>query len=155
MVWQKNVELLAYNDLRGKSSFKLALQEVEGRFILYVGALWHSGWSILDVTDPSRPDYLRFVDGPPNTWTIQVQVADQKLITALEHIPAAWTTGESSAEPSDGFIVWDVSDPERPDYEGLWTTGAIGTHRNVYNGGEVCACHHHDARLRRLRLRRR
>ncbi len=135
MVWQKNIEILAYDDLRGKSSFKLAIQEIEGRFVLYVGSLWHSGWSILDVTDPSRPDYLGFVDGPPNTWTIQVQVAEQKLITALEHVPSAWSTGESSAEPSDGFIVWDVSDPERPDFRGQWTTGAIGTHRNFYNGG--------------------
>jgi len=141
MAWQKNIELLAYADLGGKSAFKLAMQETDGHFFLYTGGLWHSGWSILDVTDPNQPQYLRFVDGPPNTWTIQVQVAEQKMITGLEHIPAGWESGESAASPLDGFIVWDVSDPDRPEVLGRWASGGRGTHRNFYNGGRyVHAC---------------
>ena len=49
-MWHHNVDLLAYHDLDGRSGFKLALQEVAGRFFLYVAGFWHSGWSILDVT---------------------------------------------------------------------------------------------------------
>jgi hypothetical protein len=33
-MWHDNVELLAYHDLGGRSGFKLALLEVEGRFFL-------------------------------------------------------------------------------------------------------------------------
>lgn len=136
MVWQENAELLAYHDLDGKSSFKLALQEQDGRFFLYVAALWHSGWSILDVTDPVRPELLRFVDGPPNTWTIQVQVADGKMITGLEHIPPGWVATEDASAPLDGFMIWDVQEPDRPQHLGTWVSGASGTHRNFYNGGQ-------------------
>jgi hypothetical protein len=81
-MWHHNVDLLAYHDLDGRSGFKLALQEAEGRFFLYVAGFWHSGWSILDVTDPEHPELLRFLAGPPNTMTIQVQVADGTMITA-------------------------------------------------------------------------
>lgn len=82
-MWNHRVELLAYHDLDGRSGFKLALQEVEGRFFLYVAGLWHSGWSILEVTDPEHPKLLRFVEGPANTMTIQVQVADRVMITGF------------------------------------------------------------------------
>src|SRR5262245_57931774 len=84
-MWHDNVDLLAYHDLDGRSGLKLALQEVDGWFFLYVAGFWHSGWSILEVTDPEHPELLRFLDGPPNTMTLQVQVADRTMITALEH----------------------------------------------------------------------
>ena len=93
-MWHDNVDLLAYHDLDGRSGFKLAMQEVEGRFFLYVAGFWHSGWSILDVTDPEHPELLRFLEGPPNTWTLQVQVADGTMITALEHLPPGLTIGD-------------------------------------------------------------
>jgi hypothetical protein len=75
-MWRENVDLLAYHDLDGRSGLKLALREADGRFFLYVAGFWQSGWSILEVTDPEHPELLRWLDGPPNTMTIQVQVAD-------------------------------------------------------------------------------
>jgi hypothetical protein len=66
------VDLLAYRDLDGRSGLKLALQEVDGHFFRYVAGFWHSGWSILEVTDAEHPELLRFLDGPPNTMTVQV-----------------------------------------------------------------------------------
>lgn len=138
-MWHENVELLAYHDLDGRSGFKLALQEVDGRFFLYVAGFWHSGWSILDVTDPEHPELVRFLDGPLKTWTLQVQVADGTMITALEHPPRGVTIGDPNAnpnaEPQDGFLIWDVRAPDRPQLLGQWVSGATGTHRNFYNGG--------------------
>ena len=81
-----NMELLSYHDLGGRPAFKLAMQETVGHWYLYMGHLWHRGWTILDVTDPTRPEHIAFIPGPENTWTIQVQVADGKMITALERI---------------------------------------------------------------------
>ena len=45
----KNIEPLGYHDLNGKPAFKLALQEVNRRWYLYVAHLWHRGWSVLEL----------------------------------------------------------------------------------------------------------
>ena len=108
-----NVEFIGYHDLDGKPAFKLAMQEVDGRWYLYMGHLWHRGWTVLDVTDPTRPEHVAFLPGPENTWTIQVQVADQKMITSLERIAPGWG-GKDGGEFSEGFLIWDVSEPRNP-----------------------------------------
>lgn len=129
-----NIEVLGYHDLGGKPAFKLAMQEVAGRWYLYMGHLWHRGWSILEVTDPSSPRYVAFVPGPENSWTIQVQVAEQKMITALERIAPGW--GGAEGKPyAEGFLIWDVSNPEKPRQIGHYQTQSTGTHRNFYDGG--------------------
>src|SRR5437762_4970460 len=46
------LEALSYHDLDGRPGFKLALTVKAGRHFLYVSHLWHSGWSVLDVTEP-------------------------------------------------------------------------------------------------------
>lgn len=132
--WSHRVRVAGYHDLDERPAFKLAMQEVGGRLYLYAGHLWHRGWSVLDVTDPGAPRLLRFIDGPANTWTIQVQVAASRMITALEHIAPGW--GGAPDDPSDeGMLVWDVSDPEMPRRLGHFKTGGGGTHRNFYDGG--------------------
>jgi hypothetical protein len=131
-----NVDPIGYHDLNGKPAFKLAMQEVNRRWYLYVAHLWHRGWSALDVTEPDEPRYCTFVPGPENTWTIQVQVADGKMITGLERIASGWggTEGEPGAE---GFFIFDVATPEEPRQIGHWQTGSTGTHRNFYDGGKL------------------
>src|SRR5262245_64651017 len=136
-MWHNNVDPLAYHDLDGRSGLKLALQEVDGRFFLYVAGFWHSGWSILEeVTGPEHPELLRFLDGPPNTVTLQVQVADGTMITALERPPSGLVIGDPAAKPKDGFLIWDVNEPDRPQLLGQWVSGATGTHHNFYNGSQ-------------------
>ncbi|PYM15339.1 MAG: hypothetical protein DMD81_15330 [Candidatus Rokuibacteriota bacterium] len=132
--WSDRVAVVGYSDLDGRPGFKLAMQEVGGRFYLYLGHLWHRGWSIVDVTDPSAPKLLRFIEGLANTWTIQVQVADGTMITALERIAPNWG-GDSQAPFENGVLIWDVRDPENPVRLGHWATGGSGTHRNYYDGG--------------------
>lgn len=131
-----NMELLGYHDLGGRPAFKLAMQEVAGRWHLYMGHLWHRGWSILDVTDPTSPEHIAFLPGPENTWTIQIQVAEGKMITALERIAPGW--GGVEGKPfTEGFLIWDVSDPRRARQLGQYHTGSTGTHRNFYDGGSL------------------
>jgi hypothetical protein len=133
MPFAENVDLIGYEDLQGRSGFKLAMQEAEGRFYLYVAALWEPGLSIIDVTDPAQPRFVRWIDGPPGTWTLQVQVAEQKMVTNMEPIPAGWGTPSPTFE--EGITIWDVADPEDPKVLGKWAAGATGTHRNYYAGG--------------------
>jgi hypothetical protein len=132
--WSDRVRVVGYSDLDGRPGFKLAMQEVGSRFYLYLGHLWHRGWSVMDVTDPASPRLLRFIDGPANTWTIQVQVAEGRMVTALERIGTGW--GDDPRAPFEtGMLVWDVRDPEKPVRLGHWATGGSGTHRNYYDGG--------------------
>lgn len=133
-----NTRLIGYCDLDGRPGLKLAMHEADdGRRYMYVGSVFHAGWSIVDVTDPAAPTLVNFLEGPPNTWTLQVQVADGKLITALEHPAKGWTNGESDAPPQDGFMIWDLSDPVHPQLLGRYSDGPPGTHRNFYAGGDV------------------
>ncbi|MDQ1583326.1 MAG: hypothetical protein QOF36_1380 [Microbacteriaceae bacterium] len=128
-------ELVGYHDLDHRPGFKLALREHEGRWYLYTGRLWESGWAVLDVTSPSAPEFVTSLDGPPGTWTIQVQAADGLLVTGLEKPMPGW--GVPEGEPfEEGAIFWDIStDPAHPRQLGSWHTGATGTHRNFYAGG--------------------
>lgn len=110
------------------------MQEVNGRWYLYLAHLWHRGWSILDVTDPASPEFVTYIPGPENTWTIQIQVADGKMITALERIAPGWG-GVEGAPFSEGFLIWDVADPIRPLLLGQFHTGASGTHLSYGDDG--------------------
>ena len=134
MPFARNIELVGYHDLAGRSGFKLAMTEREGRFFLYVAALWEPGWSIVDVTDPTRAELVRWIPGPEGTWTIQVQVAGERMVTSLERIPAGWGNSPAGAA-AEGFYVWDIADPTTPRLLGHWKSGAVGTHRNYYDGG--------------------
>jgi hypothetical protein len=131
-----NLRLVGYHDLDGRPSIKMGLQVVDDRWYLYLGPLWDSGVTVLDVTDPASPELVRWLDAPENTWHFQVQVADGKMITGLERIEhEVW--GLDRSKPSEeGIYVWDVSDPGNPKRLAHWRSGhPSGTHRNYYDGG--------------------
>ena len=72
--WQaQNMKPIGYSDLNGRrGGFKMAIKQVAGRWYMYMGHLWDYGWSVLDVTDPTKPKVIKFLEGPTNTWDIQV-----------------------------------------------------------------------------------
>ncbi|MCZ6490596.1 MAG: hypothetical protein O7A06_08700 [Acidobacteria bacterium] len=128
----KNMQAVGYLEM--EPPFKLAIQEVEGRWYLYTGHLWAHGWSIIDVTEPTAPKLLKFVEGPENTWTIQMEVEDGKMITALQNQAERW--GGNPAQPfEEGFLTWDLSDPANPKRLSHYRTGGTGVHRLGYYGG--------------------
>lgn len=151
----ENFDFVGYHDLGGRPPFKLALQVVAGRWYLYTSHLWDRGWSVLDVTEPSTPALLAFVQGPANAATMQIQVADGLMLTSLEKPPTellrhapwqgfAWLLFDAVLRgpryvpwrPSPGgALVWDVRDPAHPRPLGSWDPGGSGTHRNFYAGG--------------------
>lgn len=131
-----NVDVIAYHGLDGRPGFKMTILEREGRWFLYTGCFWHRGWNILDVTDPTRPEMVNFLEGPANTFTLQVDLADHTLITALEKGlgNAPWGL-DANAPNEEGVLLWDLADPVRPRRLGHYRTGGRGTHRNGYQGG--------------------
>ncbi|WP_344953713.1 hypothetical protein, partial [Actinomadura miaoliensis] len=129
-----NVEAVGYSDLDHRPAFKMAIREVEGRWYLYTGHFWHSGWSVVDVTDPRRPEVVAFVPGPAGTWTLQVDLHGDTMVTALEKVFPNFG-GDPSADFEDGLYIWDIEDPVRPRRLSHYRTGGTGTHRNLYPGG--------------------
>ena len=136
--FSKNIEALAYHDLDGKPGFQMAMQEVEGRYYLYLAHIKASGWAILDVTDPAKPEYLKFIPGPDKAGqvTLKLQVAGGLMITALQQA-FPFLHGTSWDDPyEEGIYIWDVKDPVDPKVFSHWETGGgLGVHRFYYDGG--------------------
>ena len=80
-----NMELIGYHDLAGRPGFQMAMQEIDGRYYLYVSHFRHSGWTILEVTDPEHPRFVRFIEGPnlSGQCTNKIQVADGLMLCAM------------------------------------------------------------------------
>lgn len=134
---QHGFRVLGYTDLGGRPAFKIATQVAGDRRYVYTGSLWHSGWSIVDVTHPGSPELVNFVEGPADTWTLQIQVADGLMLTSLEAPAEGWGIPPGRAH-GEGVLIWDVADdPVRPRLLGHYRTGGRGTHRNFYNGGAL------------------
>ena len=129
-----NMQPVGYSDMDGKPPFKLAVKRAGDKWYLYTGHLWHDGWSIVDVTDPANPKYVKFIPGMPNSWNIQVTLHDNLMIGALQPKVAAWG-GDPGKPGSNGIIIWDISDPLNPKELARWQSGQGGTHRNSYPGG--------------------
>ena len=72
----ENVEAVGYVDAPNASPFKMSLLESDGRWYMYTSNLFHRGWAIFDVTDPTDPTMVKFIDGPENTATWQLDLAD-------------------------------------------------------------------------------
>ncbi|GAA2667784.1 hypothetical protein GCM10010400_30730 [Streptomyces aculeolatus] len=60
----RNVEAVGYSDLEHRPAFKMAVRQKHGRWYLYTGHFWDSGWSVVDVTDPARPEVVLRTPGP-------------------------------------------------------------------------------------------
>ncbi|MGE0253403.1 MAG: LVIVD repeat-containing protein [Alphaproteobacteria bacterium] len=148
--YSDRIDAVGYHDLERRPGFKMAMHRAGDRWYLYLAHFWHHGWTVLDVTDAASPRFVRFIAGPTNSWTNQVQVADGLMIVALEaalQMPNAakgvydqW--GPPNPGPSDwpadvneGVLIYGLDDPEDPKLLGHFRTGGAGTHRNFYAGG--------------------
>jgi len=136
--WRSNeMKPIGYSGLDGHGgAFKLAIRRVNDHWYLYMGHLWNRGWSIIDVTDPSNPRYLKFIEWPQqNTWTIQMELHGNLMLTALQRAQADGWGGDVNAPFDEGVVIWDISDPVNPKQLSHWRTGSFGVHRLGYPGG--------------------
>jgi hypothetical protein len=133
--YAKNVEFVSFTDVNGRIPFKMSIQVVNGKWYMYAGAQNDRGWSVLDITNPADTAFLNWIPGPKNTRTVQVDIADGKMITGLERSQGGGDT-DPSAPWDDGFMIWSLADPVHPELIGHYHTGGLGTHRNGYYGGK-------------------
>src|SRR6185369_17756456 len=79
--YAKNVEFVSFTDVNGRIPFKMSIQVVNGKWYMYAGAQNDRSWSVLDITNPADTAFLNWIPGPKNTRTVQVDIADGKMIT--------------------------------------------------------------------------
>jgi hypothetical protein len=130
-----DLRLVGQNDLQARSAYQPIVHAYGQRRILFVGHhagealnpatgyVEKNGLSILDVTDPAKPQYLAHLPptGPEASGTQHVQVCDGSALPNADDtkVYAIRTNGALSYE------VVDVTDPEKPQF--LRTIAETGT----------------------------
>jgi hypothetical protein len=134
--WEaSNMRPIGYSNLDGHGAFKLAIKRVGDKWYLYMGHLWERGWTIVDVTDPTNPKVVKHIPGPDNTFSIQMELHDNLMLTALERMYPSWG-GDANKPYDEGLLIWDISNPVNPKLLSHWHTGSFGVHRVGYPGGK-------------------
>ena len=135
----QNMEVLGYTIMDGRPGFKLTMTRANNRWYLITAHYSVPGWSVIDVTDPKNPQTVKFIPGPPNTNTVQVDMADGIMVASLGRPENRGGTGMDPSKPYEaGIILFDMKDPLNPKELGRWHTDkpeGRGTHRNMYQGG--------------------
>ena len=99
----------------------------------YIGHVCSRGFSVVDVRDPTKPKTVNYVENPPNTWSLHLQVHDDLLL--LVHGRDMFAQPEMADERnyykpkagrhdatkaptvrnwSAGMAVYDISRPAEP-----------------------------------------
>ncbi|MHA0289915.1 LVIVD repeat-containing protein [Mycobacterium sp. C3-094] len=137
---------LGHSDQGGRPD---AMQVQYWREHVYVGHLFNSGFSVIDVSSPREPRTVGFHPAPENTWNIHLQAADDLLLVI--HAKDLWKqfdveqsyyTGsvgtrlqQSTKDWSAGVAVYDISDPAKPRQISFLPVEGVGVHRLWFPGG--------------------
>ena len=141
----KNMELVGYSDLQGRSAYQPSIHKQGNRWIAYIGhhggsamnsltgKMEDNGTSIVDVTDPKTPKYLAHIPGDPRVpgpgETGGAQMTRLCDGATLPHgdknkTYLLRTRGTNSHE------IWDVSDPAKPSRLTVVLSGLVDTHKS-------------------------
>jgi hypothetical protein len=141
---QRDMALVGYSDLQARSAYQPTIHRQGDRWIAYVGHHGGSqidpltgrqednGTSIVDVTDPRRPQYLAHIPGEPGQG--EGGGAQMTRVCSGSTLPRADKSkvyllrsfGNSAHE------IWDVTDPARPSRITVVVDGLVNTHKNFW-----------------------
>jgi hypothetical protein len=145
------MRLIGHSDQGGRSDGQQIMVK-DG--YAYVAHVCSRGFSVIDVGDPSRPKTINYIENPPNTWSLHLQVHDDLLL--LIHARDMFAQVEMSDERnyykpkpgshgqrvvggkrdwSAGMAVYDISKPDQPKQIGFMPVDGGGLHRIWYVGG--------------------
>jgi hypothetical protein len=139
---KRNMELVGYHDLQGRSAYQPIIHKQGSRWIAYIGhhgdnllnpltgKKEDNGTSILDVTDPKQPKYLAHFPGEPGL----AEAGGAQMVRACNgsdlpkgdksKVYLLRTYGNAAHE------IWDVTDPAKPSLLTTIVSGLKGTHKN-------------------------
>ncbi len=127
----KNMRLVGYNDLHGRSAYQPTIHHQGSRYIAYIGhhggtpevpqpvnrhtgQAENNGTSIVDVTDPTQPKYLAHIPGLQGHYeeggAQMVRVCDGKTLPKGD----ASKTYMLRVFGGRAHEIWDVTDPAKP-----------------------------------------
>jgi hypothetical protein len=140
-----NMALLGHNDLQARSAYQPIIHQQGQRWIAYIGHhggsalnpltgnVENNGTSIVDVTNPSAPVYLRHLPGPSGVGEAggaqMVRVCNG---TDLPGVIAADIEGVFLLRTFGGIAheVWDVRNPAAPVLRSTPSMGLADTHKS-------------------------
>ena len=144
----KNMEVVGYHDLHEDNIFQMALYRTpDQRYYLYCAGFGCLGVTIVEVTDPAAPRYVKRmmpVDPAeyPASRDSKIQIADDLMIINMSTGGGPKVEGENrkkAVKAQNGVRIYSLrEDPENPRFLSYWDTGVpggSGVHRFCYNGG--------------------
>ena len=75
--YSKNMRLIGHSDQGGRGD---GVQVMVHNGYAYIGHLFSSGFTVLDVKDPKNVRFCTYVQAPPNTWNVHLQVYENLLM---------------------------------------------------------------------------
>jgi hypothetical protein len=148
-----HTKLLGYSDQGGHPD---GAQIMVHRSHAYIGHHFSSGFSIIDVCDPTQPKVVNWLQAPAGTWNIHLQTHDDLLLVIMAKnmfADAAFADeknyfrgsignvigtaqGSAMSRPwTAGLAVYDISKPAEPRPIGFMPVSGAGVHRIWYTGG--------------------
>jgi hypothetical protein len=143
-IQKNNMNSVGYNDLQARSAYQPVIEKQGNRYIAYVGhhggsalnslngKMEPNGTSIVDVTDPAKPQYLAHIPGEPVNPQIQGESGGAQMARVCTGLPHSdknkfyllRSFGGSSHE------IWDVTNPSKPERITVIGGDLRDTHKN-------------------------
>jgi hypothetical protein len=138
----KNMRLVGSHDLQGRSAYQPLTEQQGNRWIAYVGhhggnalnpltgQIEPNGTSILDVTNPKKPVYLKHIPGPAGAGEAG---GAQMVRMCPGKTGVLGTTGKFyllRTNGTQGHQVYDVTNPANPVLISTPIDGQTDTHKN-------------------------
>ena len=144
----KNMRLIGYNDLQGRSAYQPTVQKQGDRYIAYIGhhggtpdvpkpmnsltgQAEFNGTSIVDVTDPAKPKYLKHIPGLEGNY----EDGGGQMVRVCPG--ASLPKGDKNkfyllrVFGGKAHEIWDVTDPANPSIVSRIEAGK-DTHKNYW-----------------------
>ena len=140
----KNMRLVGYNDLQGRTAYQPTIQKQGDRWIAYIGhhgdyrlnaqsgKMENNGTSIIDVTDVKNPKLLKHIPGEEGK--AEQGGAQMVRVCSGASLPKADKNKFYMLRVfgNQAHEMWDVTQPENPSLITTIVKGLKGTHKNFW-----------------------
>ena len=139
-----NMKLVGYSDLQARTAYQPTIQKQGDRWIAYIGhhgdyklnpltkQMENNGTSIIDVTDPTHPKYLKHIPGEQGK--AEQGGAQMVRVCSGAELPKADKSKFYMLRVfgNQAHEIWDVTDPANPSLLTTIVKGLKGTHKNFW-----------------------
>jgi len=146
----RNMRIIGHSDQGGRSD---GVQVMVSGGYAYVGHVFSGGFSVIDVRNPTAPEFVRHIPQPDRTWSQHLQthgdlllVVNMKDMLQDEKVDAGEyysgsigdkvDTSGSDQSYSAGMRVFDIKNRANPREIGFMPLKGLGVHRIWYTGGQ-------------------